>query len=154
VGVVGVTVTSKDWDFWAAGAYAASPGWSARSVQVPPPTKVTVDPLTVHTEVVALETVTVSPEVAEAVTVYVAPPVAAFVGAADVKVMVWVALATVNVCDFGAAAAQAALPGWLATTVQLPLPMRLTVDPFTVQTEVVPDEKATARPDVALAVIV
>ncbi len=45
------------------------PDWLAVTVQVPTPTKLTVLPLTVHTEDVELPKVTVRPELAVAVTV-------------------------------------------------------------------------------------
>ena len=51
-----------------------SPAWSAAIVQVPPPTKVTVEPATVQTAVVVEVKVTDNPEVAVAATVNAAAP--------------------------------------------------------------------------------
>jgi hypothetical protein len=79
----------------------ASPTWFALIVQVPAAPKVTVEPLTVHTEVVALANVTGDVDAPPvAATVYVAPPTTAFAGAVEVKVIVCDPLPTENVCGF------------------------------------------------------
>jgi len=56
----------------AAGSYALSPAWVARTVQVPPATAVTTAPDTVHTGMVWLASVTVRPDDAVAVSGWVA----------------------------------------------------------------------------------
>jgi hypothetical protein len=48
-----------------------------------------------------------------------------------------------------AAGANCALPGWLATSVQLPVVSSLTCGPFVVQTLEVIDVSVTGSPDVA-----
>ena len=58
-----------------------------------------------------------------------------------------------NDCCTCAAAAYAVEPLWSAAIVQVPAPMSATVEPVTVQTPALDAaaEKATARPDVAVA---
>ncbi|WP_343993889.1 hypothetical protein [Terrabacter terrae] len=63
-----VVLTAKDWVTWTAAAYVALPPWSAAIVQVPGPTRVTVDLTTVQTAVVVLVIVTAKPDVAVAET--------------------------------------------------------------------------------------
>ena len=66
------------------------PAWLALIVQVPAPTKVTVEPEIVQIPALpaAIVKVTASPELAEAVTAYVGPLTLAPAGADDVKVIV------------------------------------------------------------------
>jgi hypothetical protein len=70
---------------------------------------------------------------------------------------IWPVGLTVNVCDTGGAAANVALsPGCVAVMVQVPALTNAAVhvdpDCATVQTEVVPEAKLTAKPEVADAV--
>ena len=67
------------------------PAWLALIVQVPAPTKVTVEPEIVQTPAppAAIVKVTARPELADAVTVYVGPPTLAPDGAVDVKLIDW-----------------------------------------------------------------
>jgi hypothetical protein len=60
--------------------------------------KLTVEPATVQTPVVAEVNTTARPEEAEAVTAYVAPPTVAPTGALEEKLTVCAPLATENVC--------------------------------------------------------
>ncbi len=76
----------------------AFPAWSAVTVQLPAPTKLTVLPLTVQTRGVAVPKVTGFPEAPPvAVTVYVGPATTALLGAAEVNVIVWPTWLTVCV---------------------------------------------------------
>ena len=61
------------------------PAWFALIVQPPAPTKLTVDPDTVHTDGVSEVNATARPELLDAATVYVAPPTVALVGAVEVN---------------------------------------------------------------------
>ena len=61
--------TAKDRWTCGAGSYSPLPGWSASTVHVPTPRKLTVDPETEHTDGVAEEKDTGRPEDAAAVTV-------------------------------------------------------------------------------------
>ncbi len=74
-------------------------------MQVPAPTKLTVEPETVQTPVVALVNVTALPDPPPvALTVYVAPATVALEGAVEVNAIDWPALAMANVCVTVAAA--------------------------------------------------
>ena len=69
----------------------------------------------------------------------------------EAKVIVCEAAPTLKVLDTTGAAAKLVLPGWLASTVQLPVLASNSVVPETVQTAGVLDTRDTARPEVALA---
>jgi hypothetical protein len=73
------------------------PARFAATVQVPTPTNVATEPLTVHTEGVSELKVGASPEEAVAAIVYV-PPKTGLAGATDVKVTVCAAFPTVISC--------------------------------------------------------
>ena len=70
---------------------------------------------------------------------------------ASVAVAVTVLRATVKDCVTVVAALYRASPAWFAAIVHVPAATIDTVVPLTVQTAVVEDEKATVRPDVAVA---
>jgi hypothetical protein len=57
------------------------------------------------------------------------------VGGADVNVIVWATLPTANDCCAWGAGAYCEFPAWLASTVHVPMPTKLTVAPEIVQTE-------------------
>ena len=107
-------------------------------------------PPVVHTPVVwlAKETARFDDAVALNVTVLVGLKVW-FVGVP--KVIVWLALATVNDWVTDDAALYVLLPPWDAVMVHVPAARRVAVEPLTVQIPVVLLEKLTARPDDALA---
>ena len=85
------------------------PAWLALIVQVPAPTKLTVEPEIVQIPAlpVTIVKVTASPELAEAVTLYVGPPTLAPAGADEVKLIDWVlddaAEIAKDCCTWGAA---------------------------------------------------
>ena len=97
VPTVMVTVT------FAPAATLALPAWLATIVQVPADTSVSAVPLTVHTAVVLEATVTVSPALELNISAGVAVPKVWLPG--DVKVIVWVACATLKLRDTKVAAA-------------------------------------------------
>ena len=79
------------------------PDWFALTVQVPAPTRETVEPETVQMPALlaAALKLTGSPELAVAEIAYEGPPTTAPLGAVDVKVIVWLLAAgglTVNDC--------------------------------------------------------
>ena len=86
-----------------------------------------------------------------------APPTVTGDGFVEVKVMVWLALLTVIVidCSTWGAAFQLVLPAWLASTTQVPAPVKLTTPaeiehaPEVLEPSIV---KLTVRPEVAVAV--
>src|SRR6187401_3156080 len=82
---------------WDAGLYVALPPWSAVIVQVPTPTSVTVLPESVQTAGVVDANATARPELAVAETANGGSPNARLASAP--KVMVWLALVTVNACE-------------------------------------------------------
>lgn len=141
--------TEKLRDTGVAAVKLALPGWLASTVQVPADTRVSVVPLTVHTEGVVDVKTTARPEVE--VAVRASGPEPSVCESGEVKVMVCVAAETVKVLITGGAAAKTALPGWLAVMLQLPAANNVTVLPLTVQTAVVVDVNDTVRPEVALA---
>jgi hypothetical protein len=127
----------------------ALPAWFAAMIQVPTPTKVTVEPDTVHTEPVVELYVTGNPTLLAADTANGAAPK---VCAASVpKLIVWLSWDTANDCATSDAAATLALPAWSAAMVQVPAPTKVTVEPDTVQTEVVLELNATGRPALLVA---
>ena len=128
------------------------PTWLAVREHVPTATMVTMFPATVQTAWVVEANVTVRPDVAVAVTATGVAPKLTFGGA--VNVTVCAAEAMVKLRDTGVAAAMPALPGWVAVREQVPAETILTVDPATVQTDVVVDAKLTGRPEVAVALSV
>ena len=142
-------LTAKLRETAVAAAKLALPGWLASTVQVPAATSVNVVPLTVHTVGVVEPKTTTRPEVELAVRAVGADPSVCAPG--ELNEMSCPAAATLKVCTTGAAAANTALPGWLALTVQLPTATRVRVLPLTVQTAGVVDPNDTGSPDVAVA---
>ena len=127
----------------------ALPGCVALIVQVPAATSVTVEPDTVQTAVVADAKLTANPEEAVALTVNGGVPSVWFESAP--KVMVWLPCVTWKLWLTGVAAAQLALPAWVAWMVQAPVASSVTVVPETPHTFVVWELKLTARPEEAVA---
>ena len=74
-------------------------------------------------------------------------------GAAEVKVMLWLPLPTAKDCWSWGAAAKLALPAWLASMTQVPAAWKLTTPAEIEQTPVlvVSTVRATVRPEVAEA---
>ena len=123
-------------------------------MHVPRATNVIWDPATpldVHTEGVVVAYRTLRPEEAVAFTKNEDAPSGRLLNAA--KVIVCAPLATLKLCVTFGAAAYVALPAWAAWIVQVPVARRVTVAAFTEQTDVVSDEKPTARPEDAVALI-
>lgn len=118
-------------------------------MQVPGATKVSVAPLTVHTEELLLVNSTVRPELAVADKVDGVTPMVCAVGC--VKVMVCVACATAKLCGTEVAAAYVLFPACEAVMVQVPTPTNVSVVPLTVQTVEVEEANCTLRPEVAEA---
>lgn len=141
--------TEKLRDTGVAAVKVALPGWLALTVQVPAATRVSVVPLTVHTELVVDVKTTARPEVEVATRAGGADPSVCEPG--ELKVMVCDAAETVKVLVTAVAAAKPALPGWVAVMLQLPAANSVSVLPLTVQTTGVVDVNDTARPEVALA---
>ncbi len=102
-----------------------------------------------QTPVVVELNVTARPDEAVALTVKSAAVTGLFDRAP--KVIVWLALPTVKLCDTDGAALYVALPAWSALIVQVPVDTRWTVEPLTVQTPVVVELKVTVRPELAVA---
>jgi hypothetical protein len=154
--VWGLLLTGKDCWVCGAGSYSPLPDWLASIVQVPPPTKLTVAPEIVHTELLdaSIENATGSFELASAVTLYVGPPTVAAIGGVEVKVIVCGFLLTWRDCCACGAGSYAPLPAWLASIVQVPEPVKLTVEPESVHTValVASIESATGRFELASAV--
>ena len=119
--------------------------------QEPVVSNVTEVPNTVQTPVVFEAKATASAEVAVAVNVTFEPNVA-LPGFANV--IVCVAGFTVKICVTGVAAEKFALPTWLAAMEHEPVMSKVTDVPATVQTPIVLEANATAKPDVAVAVSV
>ena len=133
-----------------AALYTALPDWLATSVQVPAPTNVTLDALTVQTAVVDDDTVTGRPELAVAEIVSGDASMVEFGGRGNV--MVWLALVTANDRVTGGAGRKSAFPAWLATIVQVPTAERSIDRPLGLQTAGVFDVSVTVSPELAVAV--
>jgi hypothetical protein len=118
-------------------------------VQVPALASVTVALATVQVEEVVDAKLTAAPDEAVALTVNGAVPNALSARAANV--MVWIPGATVKPWLTAGAAAKLLLPACEARIVHVPAPASVTVVPDTVQTGIVVEVKATARPEVAVA---
>ena len=75
-------------------------------------------------------------------------------GAVEVKVMVWLPLATVTFCWTWVAAFQTALPAWLASSLQVPAALKLTTPLVMEHTDELEESTVivTARVEVAVAV--
>lgn len=125
------------------------PGWLASTMQVPAATSVSVLPLTMHTAGVVDANNTVSPEVELATSAGGAVPRVWLPG--ELKLMVCAAATTLNEFWTTVAAANVALPVWLAATVHVPMVSSDRVVPLTMQTLGVVDAKDTASPDVEVA---
>jgi hypothetical protein len=110
---------------------------------------VTDVPATVHTDDVVDENVTASPDDAVALIVTGDWVMAVFEIAGNV--IVWFALAIVNVCCTDGAALYVALPAWSAWIVHVPVVSSVTDVPLALHTDGVVDENVTASPDVAVA---
>jgi hypothetical protein len=84
----------------------------------------------------------------------VGPPGTALLGAVDVNVIVWLDLPTPNDCCACGAALKFALPAWLASMMQVPVAVKLTVEPLIEHTDaaVASMVKVTGSPDVDVAV--
>jgi hypothetical protein len=145
-------VTINRWLTEVAAAKFESPAWEAWMVQVPVATSVTVAPETVQTDVVVELKETGRPEEAVAVTVNGSEATLMLERAA--KVIVWVPGEMRNVWSTGAAGLLLRSPGCVASMVQLPVLIVVTLEPATVQTADVSDANVTARPDDAVAVTV
>src|SRR6185312_1105190 len=91
------------------------------------------------------EMVTASADDAMAETVNGASPKVLFAGTA--KAIVCAARPMLNERSTAAAAANAALPAWLARTVQMPTVSGVSVAPVTLQTAAVSDANETASPE-------
>lgn len=148
--VSGAASTEKLRDTSTAAAKMALPGWRASIVQVPKVSSVSVVPLTVHTAGVVDVKDTTRPEVAVATSAGAGVPSVWLAG--PTKLMVCAAADTAKLRDTGVAAAKPALPGWLASTVQVPAATSASVVPLTVHTAGVVELKTTTRPEVELAV--
>jgi hypothetical protein len=118
-------------------------------VHVPAATSVTAPPDTVQTDVVCEVKVTGRPDDVLPVIVNGAVPNTWF--ERGQKMMLWPPSVTWNPWFTGVAAAQFALPACAAWRVQAPADTSESVDPDTVHTAGVVEEKLTARPDDALA---
>src|SRR6188508_1569629 len=123
-------------------------------MHVPAAVNDTVEPETLHTNGLPDENETARPELAFAATMYVGPPTYAPLGGDVVKLIVCGPLATANDCETCGAAEWEPLPLWFASTVHVPGARNETVEPDTPHTEGLPEEKATARPELAAAVTV
>lgn len=118
-------------------------------LQVPASARVTVAPDIVQTPESDAK-VTASPDDAVALTVNGAVPTALFGRVANV--IVWVAWVTVKAWSTAGATAYVLFPACVASIVQVPTLTSVTVEPDTVQTGRVEDEKVTARFEDAVAV--
>lgn len=120
--------------------------------QVPAATSVSVLPLTVQTAGVSEMNDTGRPELAVAVNASGATPSDWSPG--DANTSVCAATGIVPMAKLwltGVAAAKLALPGWVATTVQVPAATSVSVVPLVVQTPGVDDERLTGKPELAVA---
>ena len=138
---------------WRAGLMLLSPAWFAAMVQLPAERALTVVPLTLQTALVSELKATSSPELAVALAA-LAPPTARVAGEKDMAPMLWGALLTVMLCVTCGAALLLLSPDWSAAMVQVPAERALTVEPLTLQTAGVIVLKATARPELAVALAV
>ena len=149
--VCAVGSTVKVWITAAAAAKRLSPAWLAATLQAPAAFSVSVVPATLQMSVVVATKLTARPELA----------VAANAGAGLPRV--WVASAAKLIdCDSrpeataklwlaSGAAMKLALPGWAASSVQVPRPSSVNAVPLTLQTAGVREAKPTARPELAVA---
>lgn len=92
----------------------------------------------------------VKPELA--VAVQVAVPLTAMLDGVQVKVRVWLPLATGTLVVTAGAAEKSALPAWLAVTVQVPTLPAVSVAPLKVQTLAGAALRVVVKPEVAVAV--
>src|SRR5260370_10788707 len=124
------------------------PGWS----------NVTVDPdkVQIPTLLGSRLKTTARPEVEVAVIVYGAMCGCGFAGGVEVIVIVCEPRPTAKDCWTCGAARELPLPAWFAGSGHVPPPTNATLAPETVQTPALPaeGEKATARPELAVAVTV
>jgi hypothetical protein len=118
-------------------------------LQVPALSRLRVVPLALQTSGVVELNVTCRPDVEVAINALGTVPKDWLPG--DTKVMACGATVTAKEFTTGAALANAALPAWLAVTVQVPTPIRLKAALATVQTVGVLDANATVRPEVEAA---
>src|SRR5258708_749637 len=132
-----------------AAAQFVLPAWVAWMLQVPAVTSVMEFPDTVHTVGVVEARLTGKPELAVALTVNGTVVKVRF--EIVPRVMVWVPCVTVKLRLTDAAAAQLALPAWLAVIEQVPTAIGVTVVPVTVHTPVVDEVKLTVSPELAVA---
>src|SRR5438270_11198045 len=141
-------VTVKDCGTLAAELKLASPTCEAVMVQEPAPVRWTVAPVTLQTPLAPK--LSARPEDAVPLTLKSGLP--KILPASAPNVIVWPALAMEKTCDTSAAGLKLASPACEAVMVQVPAPVRWTVEPVTVQLPVAANVTARAEDAVALTV--